>query len=437
MFLTQKIYTILSYIAPPLVRLAGIFNDKIAEGIHARKGIKERWREKSRNLNGEKALIWFHVASVGEFLQAKPVISLLSEKLKGSVEVALTFYSPSGINLFDKFSRKEETEIINFVDYLPLDTPRNAQFCLKTLKPDMIIYVHSDLWPNLIVETSKLHIPQILISGTLSSSSKRLSTFAKSFYGHLYSLLDSIAAISDEDAERFMQYGQNRNIFTAGDTRFDQVLHRTNSSTAKLPDILTSTAGDFIIAGSTWPEDEKLVIRGFSQLFKDRPKLKLILVPHEPTLKRLGEIKTSLEGEKLGFHLLSSLQQATSITKPVIVADGVGYLADLYRFGFIAYIGGSFTTGVHNVMEPSVFSLPTLFGPRIDNSHEALELISLGAGKIVRTPDEFSDTIGEFLEDRKLLNETGKSAAEFIRSNRGASEKCFKLITKKLDLKAF
>ena len=435
MFLRQKIYTMLSYIAPPLVRVAGIFNSKIAEGIHARKGIKKRWKGKSRNLNGEKRLIWFHVASVGEFLQAKPVISLLSEKLKRSVEVALTFYSPSGINLYDKFSRTEETEIISFVDYLPLDTPRNARFCLKTLKPDMVIYVHSDLWPNLIVETSKLHIPQILISGTLSSSSKRLSTFAKSFYGHLYSLLDSIAAISDEDAERFREYGQNSNIFTAGDTRFDQVLQRTNNSTANLPDILISAAGDFIIAGSTWPEDEKLVIRGFSQLSKDHPNLKLILVPHEPTLKRLGEIKRSLKGEELDFHLLSSLYEAASITKPVIVADGVGYLAELYRFGFVAYIGGSFTTGVHNVMEPSVFSLPTLFGPRINNSHEALGLISLGAGKIVRTPNEFSDTIAKFLQNRKLLNETGESAEKFIRSNSGASEKCFQLITEKLDLK--
>jgi 3-deoxy-D-manno-octulosonic-acid transferase len=305
------------------------------------------------------------------------------------------------------------------------------------LEPDIIIYVHSDLWPNLIIETSKLDIPQILISGTLSSSSKRLSPFARGFYGHLYSLLHSIAAISNEDAERLRKYGHNKNIFTAGDTRFDQVLQRINNSTVKLPDILASATDDFIIAGSTWPEDETLVIPGFGKLLKNHPNLKLILVPHEPTLKRLDEIKANLENEELGFYLLSSLYQITSITNPVIVADGVGYLAELYRFGCIAYVGGSFTTGVHNVMEPSVFSLPTIFGPRIDNSYEALKLVSIGSGTVVRTSNEFTKTVERFLEDRKLLKETGEKAAKFIRSNRGASEKCFELISKTIDLKSF
>ena len=422
----------LIYIAPPFVRLVGIFNDKITEGIHARKGLKKRWIEKAHNLNREKKLIWFHVASVGEYLQAKPVISLISENLKSSVEVALTFYSPSGMNHFDKFSLKEERDIIKFIDYLPLDTPVNMRFCLKTLEPCIIIYVHSDLWPNLIIETSKLNIPQILISGTLSPSSKRLSPLVRSFYGHLYSLLYSIAAISNEDAERLMKYGHNKNIFTAGDTRFDQVLQRINKSSVKLPDILASAAGDFIIAGSTWHEDEKLVIPAFVKLIKNYPKLKLILVPHEPTPKHLDEIKTSLEGEELGFHFLSSLNQITSITNPVIVADGVGYLAELYRFGCIAYIGGSFTTGVHNVMEPSAFSLPTLFGPRINNSHEAIGLVSIGSGNVVKTPNEFAETVERFFKDRNLLKKAGENAANFITSNRGASEKCFELINNAL-----
>lgn len=428
MFLRKNTYRALSYIAPHLAKLAGIFNNKIAEGIQARKGIKLRWRNKCRNLDRKKKIVWFHVASVGEFLQAKPVICLLSEKLGSSVDVALTFYSPSGIKNYSKFSLPEETEIINFVDYLPFDTPANARFCLNNLNPDIIIYVHSDLWPNLIMEASKVDIPQILISGTLSSKSKRLSPLVRSFYGELYSLLDSIAAISEKDAERFKKYGRKLNIFTAGDTRFDQVIQRIENSDVKPLGIPTTGQNDFIIAGSTWPEDEKMVIPGFRKLISDYPELKLILAPHEPTGKRISEIKSALKDQGIDYHLLSSIDQKSFDTKPVIIADGVGYLAELYRFGSLAYIGGSFTTGVHNVMEPSVFSLPTLFGPRINNSFEALKLISLGAGTIVETPEEFAETASKFLNDRKLLEKYGKIASEFIRSNSGASEISYKLI---------
>ncbi len=427
-FLKRKIYRVLSYIAPHLVKPAGIFNEKIAEGIKARKGLKSRWRDKCRNLDREKKIVWFHVASVGEFLQAKPVICLLSERLASSVDVALTFYSPSGIKNYSKFSLTGETEIINFVDYLPFDTPVNARFCLNNLNPDIIIYVHSDLWPNLIMEASKAAIPQILISGTLSSKSKRLSPLIRSFYGEMYSLLDSIAAISDKDAERFKKYGRKLNIFTAGDTRFDQVIQRIEKSDVKPPGITTTGDNDFIIAGSTWPEDEKVVIPGFGMLLKDYPELRLILAPHEPTEKRISEIKAVLGDQGIDYHLLSSIDQKSSDTSSVIIADGVGYLAELYRYGSLAYIGGSFTTGVHNVMEPSIFSLPTLFGPRINNSFEALKLVSLGAGTIVETPEEFAQTASKFLGNRKLLESCGETASEFIRSNSGASEISYKLI---------
>jgi 3-deoxy-D-manno-octulosonic-acid transferase len=219
-------------------------------------------------------------------------------------------------------------------------------------------------------------------------------------------------------------------IISAGDTRFDQVCWRIDTSTVKLPDVLLTDERSFLIAGSTWPRDEEIVIPGFKLLLEKFPDTGLILAPHEPTPDRLVEVQRLLKKENLSFHLLSTLNDAGSINKPVVVADGVGYLAELYRTGCIVYVGGSFTTGVHNVMEPAVLGLPVLYGPRINNSYEARKLLELEAGRIVRTPVEFKDEAVKLLGDRELLKRRGETASQFIRNNCGASLHCVDLIEK-------
>ena len=158
----------------------------------------------------------------------------------------------------------------------------------------------------------------------------------------------------------------------------------------------------------------------------------MIVAPHEPTDSRLSEIERSLEENGLRSIRLSALELWDDET-PVIIADGVGYLAELYRAGDIAYVGGSWTTGVHNVMEPAVLELPVFFGPKIDNSWEADMLFRLGAGMVVRSPEEFAHEAGTLLEDRALLESLGKKASEFIRGNCGAAPRCLDLIEKYLD----
>ena len=450
------LYNIMIPAVRAAARIASLRNDKIAEGLEGRKGLEERWRRKAAALDREGRLIWFHVSSVGEFEQAKPVMNLLADKLGKGTNIALTFYSPSGMNYYERFDRSRPIDAVKFIDYLPVDTRRNSRFCLETLRPDAIVYVKFDLWPNLIVEAAGRGIPQVLVSGTLSPGSKRLSWFARGFYADVYSRLDAIAAISDEDAERFRKglKGSERSspvgslrdghehartgksqppeIITAGDTRFDQVCRRIDSSAVTLPGALTGSPRRFLIAGSTWPRDEEVVIPGYARLIKKFPDTGLIVAPHEPTPQRLGEIDASLAREGIPYTLLSEIGNEGSIDTPAVVADGIGYLAELYRSGFCAYVGGSFTTGVHNVMEPAVLELPVFFGPRIENSYEAGKLVELGAGKIVKNTREFTDETETVFADRELRDDRGRMGASFIRNHCGAAIHCVDLIEKHL-----
>jgi 3-deoxy-D-manno-octulosonic-acid transferase len=425
----RLIYNLLLPGAHAFVHLASPFSDKIADGLEGRKGWKMRWALKTSGLKTDKLLAWFHVSSVGEFLQAKPVMDILSKRHGAELDIALTFFSPSGLNYFEKHDPSMRNKSIRFVDYLPVDTIRNARFCLEALSPDIIVYVKFDLWPNLIYEASELETPQILISGTLSPNSSRLSRLGKRFYGDLYSKLTVIAAISDEDASRFRSSARHGcEVITAGDTRFDQVCRRIDTMGAELPQPLAEERRPFIIAGSTWPRDEAVVIPGFRRLRTRFPDCLLILVPHEPTAGRLDDIRRSLKREDLTFSFLSKLESRNAIEAPVVVADGLGYLAELYRIGLLAYVGGSFTTGVHNVMEPAVLGLPVLFGPRIENSLEARQLVELGAGAVVNSPTEFESKASALLSDRDTLREKGGKGREFIRNHCGAAEHCVDLI---------
>jgi 3-deoxy-D-manno-octulosonic-acid transferase len=424
----HAVYNALLPAAALAARAASLWNGKIAEGLAGRRGLRERWVAGAAKLRRTSPLAWFHVSSVGEFEQAKPVMSLLAER-PGGIEIALTFYSPSGMSYYRRFDRSKRIDAVGFFDYLPFDTPDNARFCLDTLRPDILVYVKFDIWPNLVVEASKRGVPQALVAGTLSPGSMRLSRIARGFYGDLYSRLGAIAAISEEDADRFRRDARGAvEIVVAGDTRFDQVCRRIDASTVTLPGGVAAAGRTWIVAGSTWPKDEALVVSGYRALRKTRRDVGLILVPHEPSAARLAAIRRALASAGLPCRLLSSLGDEAPEEEDVVVADGVGYLAELYRAGRIAYVGGSFTTGVHNVMEPAVLSLPVFFGPRIDNSYEARRLVELGAAKIVRTGIDFAREADALLEDPDRLERAGAAGSRFIRNHCGAAPRCVDLL---------
>ena len=269
---------------------AGCCNPKIMEGINGRKRVFAELADQLQTARLLEKTVWFHFTSVGEFEQAKPLI----EAIYAETRIVLTFFSPSVAPNARSYPYADAAV------YLPLDTRRNAERLIRLIKPTLIIFSKFDIWPNLVWKASKNGIPIIVIAGTLHAESKRLSRFAKPFFRSVHRHIQVHCAISEGDAARFQELcSPTHEIVVTGDTRYEQVYRR---ATAVDPDTeffygQGSLKRPILIAGSTYTEDESVLLAAYQQLRARIPKNfpHLILVPHEPTPERIKEIRGHLE----------------------------------------------------------------------------------------------------------------------------------------------
>ena len=403
---------------------AARFSPKISEGLAGRRSVFDSITEQLSSARELSQTTWFHFTSVGEFEQAKPLI----EALKDDVRIVLTYFSPS-VHLNVANYPHHDAAI-----YLPLDTTRNAARLLEIIKPSLLVFSKFDIWPNLVWHAAKRGVPIALIAGTLHPQSKRLALFARSFFRDVHRHISVHCVISQEDAQRFRRicppFAQ---IEVTGDTRFDRVYQRA---------VAVNGAGEFfqgqstlqrpiLIAGSTYLEDERVVLEAYHRLrenalhnldWNNLPHL--ILVPHEPTAERIDEIRTQLEHLGLSRVCFSELEEGVDLSEiDVIVIDTVGLLAQLYRLGDIAFVGGSFHGSVHNVMEPAAMAKPILFGPTIHNAYEAGILRARGAAQLVDNAQEMVEVLTSLLSDTARRAQMGQIGKQVIEENLGASER--------------
>jgi len=406
------------------------FHGKLRETLSGRHGVRDRWRAAAATLPGRP--VWFHVASVGEFEQAKPVIAALSHT-HPQLPVVVSVTSPSGFHYAARKRDENGGGNIAFVDYLPFDFPGNARFCLATLDPKLLVFVKFDLWPNLIWEASRRGIPEVLIDATLSPSSHRRSAAGRRFYGAVYSALDRIMTISDGDAARFREaVPRHSGISVTGDTRFDRVMDRKRL--AERLDVAIDTKGRVvIIAGSTWPKDEAPLLGALADVAGPGRRLLYLLAPHEPAPERVDELLAWAQTQGFAASRLTERRPAAGDSDvEVVVVDTVGVLAELYKFADLAYIGGSFSTGVHSVIEPAIMGIPVLFGPIHDNSFEALELIRHDAALSVASREEAVSALDRIIADEAQRRDMGARARAYVESQLGATERCMETIARYL-----
>ena len=404
--------------------IAARFSPKIREGLAGRRSVFDSIEEQLSSARELNQTAWFHFTSVGEFEQAKPLI----EALKDRVRIVLTYFSPSVHPNVANYPHHDAAI------YLPLDTTRNAARLLEIIKPSLLVFSKFDIWPNLVWHAAKRGVPIALIAGTLHPQSKRLALFARSFFRDVHRHISVHCVISQEDAQRFRRicppFAQ---IEVTGDTRFDRVYQRA---------VAVNGAGEFfqgqstlqrpiLIAGSTYLEDERVVLEAYHRLrenalhnldWNNLPHL--ILVPHEPTAERIDEIRTQLEHLGLSRVCFSELEEGVDLSEiDVIVIDTVGLLAQLYRLGDIAFVGGSFHGSVHNVMEPAAMAKPILFGPTIHNAYEAGILRARGAAQLVDNAQEMVEVLTSLLSDTARRAQMGQIGKQVIEENLGASER--------------
>jgi len=406
------------------------FSKKLARGLDGRRGLAARvaaWARTQRD--PKRPLVWMHAPSVGEGLQAKPVLETLRAE-RPDWQLAFTFFSPSA----ERLARNLPVDV---ADYLPLDRPSEVNAVLDALQPTALVFSKLDVWPELTLAASRRGVKLGLISATVSLESSRLRWPTRKWGASAYAALDRIGTISEDDGQRLELLGARPDaIAVTGDTRYDSVaeraarLDRTREPLARLAALGTAPDAFTIVAGSTWPSDEAVLLPAFADLLVQLPTARLILAPHEPNPDHLAGIAERLRHLKLPRPVrLSQLEHAKA--GPVVVVDRVGILADLYALGETAFVGGGFhRAGLHSVLEPAVFGVPITFGPHWRMSRDAALLLDKG-GAMALPGDARHPLHSQWLvwhHDPAARRKAGIAALEMVEEGRGASERTTALV---------
>lgn len=405
------------------LKLASLFNRKIRKGIRGRKRIFEELIVNGQKLNRSKKTIWFHSSSLGEFEQAKPIIQKLKEEKK--TNIVITFFSPSG---YDNSRKYPYADIIS---YLPYDTKTNAERIFDLIRPDLAVMMRYDIWPNMVWKIRKENIPALVVDATMKKSSKRALPLLRSFHKVLFKSISKILTVSEADAEAFKLFDcKDEKVKIVGDTRFDRVYQKSVVARDKKliqPEILVGKK--VLVAGSTWEQDEEIILPAFTKLAKFDKDVILIIAPHEPDLLHLEKTENEFAGvlKTIRFSHLNNYSN-----ERVIIIDSIGILLTLYTYADVAYVGGSFKQNIHNVLEAAVYGIPVVFGPKINNSQEALELKEKGGGLMVRGKREAYRRLRSLFSDEQLRRSRGKISLDYVQENIGATSKIIEEIKKVL-----
>ncbi len=396
------------------------FSAKLREGLAGRRDLLPRLLAASERMRG---CVWVHASSVGEYEQARPVIAALRETRGAAAPpIVVTHFSPSGY----EFARKRQAGDLH--DYLPFDDPTTMRRLVRAWQPRLLLFVKFDCWPNLVVAAHEAGVPVVLLAGSLQPRSARLKPVARGFFRDVFDRFAHLGVSTEEDRRRFVdQLGVTAPVSVTGDTRADQVVRRWEASHAGDVAARLNGLGDRrLILGSTWPPDEQLWLPVLPALLADRPDLRVVLVPHEPLAARLSSLERDLDAVGVSRLRLSELMAAPAgepRPERCVLVDSVGVLAEIYRAGTLAYVGGSFTTGVHNTLEPAVGGLPVMFGPVIQNAEEAGELVRRGAGWVLHKPPQALARAAALLDDADALARAGAIARGVVLEQRGATDK--------------
>lgn len=375
-----------------------------------RKGQHQAFALLKEKIEPDTRYVWFHAASLGEFEQGRPVIERLKRE-KPETKILLTFFSPSGYEIRKNYAGAD------IVSYLPLDVPGNAWYFVNLVKPSKAIFIKYEFWPNYLLALQAENIPVVSISAIFRPEQVFFKDYGK-WYKKLLLTFQHIF-VQDKFSKELLQAHGINNVTVAGDTRFDRV-YDLYQQAKQLPLIeeFVKGAEKVIVAGSTWPKDEELLV----QYLRLHPDVKLIMAPHEVHNSHIAEISKLLDGK---FVRYSDANTDNVKTTNCLVVDIIGILSSIYRYANVTYIGGGFGVGIHNTLEAAVYGLPVVFGTNYQKFREARELIAVGGAFSISNYVTLEAQFDLLLKD----NNAGKIAGEYVKSNTGATEMILKVLT--------
>ncbi len=403
-------YRIVTFLYVVAIFIARFFDDKAAKMWQGR---KHQWKTIGDKLTGISGpILWFHCSSLGEFEQGRPVIEKY-KKAYPSVNIVLTFFSPSGYEV------RKNYELADAIFYLPFDRRINARKFLNIVKPTAAFFIKYEYWHFYLDELHKRKIPTF----SISSIFRKNQLFFKpqgEFYRNILHHFDYFF-VQNELSKKLLNSIDIHDVTIAGDTRFDRVAQIcSQAKDIELAEIFKDEK-PMLVIGSSWPNDiEKL--SPFLNKWKD--KLKLIIAPHEIAEKNLLHIENLLRAKTIRF----SKGETDSIKNyDALIIDNVGMLSSLYRYGEYAYIGGAFDHGIHNTLEAATFGKPLFFGKGERNVkyQEVMDLIELGAGFEIENWEEMDEKFSALFNDSSAYEKAANASQNYIQKNTGATELIF------------
>ena len=381
---------------------------------------RKYWEDDLKKTSSNSPKIWFHCASLGEFEQGRPLMEQI-KKVYPHHGIFITFFSPSGYEV------RKNYEAADYIGYLPFDNKKNAKKFIELLKPSMAIFIKYEFWHYYLSELKKNQIPTFSVSAIFRKEQqffKRNGNFFRSMlmgFNHFF--------VQNETSEELLKSHGFHNVSVSGDTRFDRVLEIcSNPKNIKIAELFKGRDKVMVI-GSSWPEDIEVLLP-----YINDPKnpIKYIIAPHEIGK---GKINKLTKGISVDYQLYSEADPSIINSTKVLVIDNIGLLSSLYQYGDIAYIGGAFGEGLHNILEAATFGLPIIFGKGKDNHkyQEAVDLVRLGGAFEVSDSRELKKIVNGLLEDEMKLENTSKISSDYVINNAGATKKIMDVLSKYLD----
>lgn len=404
-----NLYTSLIFLYTFMVRIAAFFNDKARKWTQGRKNIFTLLERSLAGIDRNRnPVVWMHVSSLGEFEQGRPVLEEISRKWPEK-NIVLTFFSPSG------FEVRKSYEHARMVTYLPADTPGNVRKFLDIVDPELIIFVKYDFWFNYLQEIANRRIPLIYISVVLDRHHYFFRWYGKWSLNRLEGVTRFF--VQDKSTGELLHRIGIRNVTVAGDTRFDRVFSIAVQATPVegLPEFCNGKP--VFVAGSCWPPDEAV----FLPLVNDPGSgMKCIIAPHDTRPARVKEILSQIKGKTV---LFSELSTANAAQADVLVIDGIGVLNRLYQYATVAFVGGGFGSGLHNIQEPVTFGVPVFFGPEYRKFREAIDLVGRGGAFPVKSTAELREKMKFLTEEPGAYENASGICRRYVEENVGATEK--------------
>lgn len=404
------LYSFAGILLSLLFNIIGLFNKNVRKIVYGRRNTIDTIK---RNIDQSKKVFWFHVSSLGEFEQGRPVIDRVRQSYK-ECQIIISFFSPSGYEVC------KDLDIADAIVYLPSDDISSVRKFISVANPYMVFFIKYDIWPVFLYELKRRNIPVFLTSAIFRKEQLFFKPYGK-WYLNVLKCFTKIF-VQNENSKKLLNDKGFNNVIVSGDTRFDRV-QKISSEPKKISEIekMADAESKLLIVGSSWQDDEDI----FMDYFNKNINLKLVIAPHKIDDEHIDYIKNKC---KRKIALMSDCGNNDNLDYDCLVIDKFGLLSSIYHYADIVYIGGGFGKGIHNTIEAAVYGKPIIFGPNNRKFREANDLKRLSAAVEINDKNEFNAIMDKLMSDSEMRLEMSLNAKNYVMKESGVVDRIFRNI---------